>query len=95
MPIHSRHSAEPGPNVEVLATLDDGTPAITSTSWDGDARCCSVPTSLFPPNVADQRWREFFQAFVKSLGTPTASTSGTSSFRNTWRGMSHARQGSA
>ncbi|GIS63629.1 MAG: hypothetical protein CM1200mP2_58540 [Planctomycetaceae bacterium] len=26
---------------------------------------------LLTRNVADQRWREFFQAFVKSLGTPT------------------------
>ena len=55
----------------MLATLDDGTPAITSHKLGRGRAVLFGANVLLTRNVADQRWREFFQAFVKSLGTPT------------------------
>ena len=72
LPIHSpAFTLKPGPNVEVLATLDDGTPAITSHKLGRGRAVLFGANVLLTRNVADQRWREFFRAFVKSMGTPT------------------------
>ena len=72
LPIHSpAFTLKPGPGVEVLATLDDGTPAITSHKLGRGRAVLFGANVLLTRNVADQQWREFFRAFVKSMGTPT------------------------
>ena len=72
LPIHSpAFTLKTQPTVEVLATLDDGTPAITSNKLGRGRAVLFASNVLLDQNVANQRWRHFFQAFVKSMGTPT------------------------
>ena len=57
--------------VEVLATYEDGSPAITANTV-GKGRAILFGTNPFvKKNVPDSQWRVFFTAWVKSLGAPT------------------------
>jgi len=62
----------PDANTRVLATFDDGSPAMTShTVGDGRAILfASNPFSLAA--VADEQWRSFFASWVEGLGAPTS-----------------------
>jgi len=62
----------PGLKVKVLATYDDGAPAITANPLGkGRAIFCGTPLFLRKA-VLEAEWREFFTAWVKSLGVPIA-----------------------
>ena len=61
----------PVSNVEILATYEDGSPAITANAV-GKGRAILFGTNPFAMNnVSDGKWRAFFAAWVKSLGAPT------------------------
>ena len=71
LPIHGpAFRLTPQKPVEILATFDDGTPAITSHKL-GTGRAVLFASHLFwPTHVAEPQWRAFFQWFVPHMGTP-------------------------
>ena len=71
LPVHGpAFRLTPQKPVEVLATFDDGTPAITSHKL-GMGRAVLFASHLFwPTHVAKPNWRRFFQRFVTRMGTP-------------------------
>jgi len=65
------YSLTPGAQVEVMATYEDGSPAITANSL-GRGRAIlfgSNPFSLTA--IADSDWRSFFTNWVEATGAPT------------------------
>ena len=71
LPVHGpTFRFTPQKPVEVLATFDDGTPAITSHKL-GIGHAVLFASHLFwPTHVAEPAWRHFFQGFVTRMGTP-------------------------
>ncbi len=62
---------KPTGKVEVLATYDDGSPAITANRL-GKGRAIFCGTPLFHRKAVPMApWRDFFTAWVKHLGAPT------------------------
>ena len=61
----------PKVQVKVLATYEDGSPAITANPL-GQGRAIFFGSSLFlRKTVREAEWREFFTAWVDGLGAPT------------------------
>lgn len=61
----------PVKGAEILASFDDGSPAITSYRIGQGRAVMFGANVLLADSVADQQWRDFFRAFVQDLGTPT------------------------